>query len=114
VHDVVLMEVEMTADQLGQAIAVRGVDPVEVLSMLRGDWQCGYDSVAHRVAPRTTPPATRVLHAVGVGHASRLKGGDTVVMAQCGDGATSEGDVHEALDFAAVLAAPVVSAMADL
>lgn len=90
------------------AIAARGVDPVEVLSMLRGDWHCGYDPVAHRVAPQATPLATQLLHAVGVGHAARLRGEDTVVMALCGDGATSEGDFHEACNFAAVFAAPVV------
>ncbi|AEA25274.1 Pyruvate dehydrogenase (acetyl-transferring) [Pseudonocardia dioxanivorans CB1190] len=90
------------------AIAARGVDPVEVLSMLRGDWHCGYDPTVHKVAPQATPLATQLLHAVGVGHAARLKGEDTVVMALCGDGATSEGDFHEALNFAAVFAAPVV------
>nr|WP_252443012.1 thiamine pyrophosphate-dependent enzyme [Pseudonocardia humida] len=90
------------------AIAARGVDPVEVLTMLRGDRHCGYDPVAHRVAPQATPLATQLPHAVGVGHAARLKGEDTVVMALCGDGATSEGDFHEACNFAAVFAAPVV------
>lgn len=90
------------------AIAARGVDPVEVLTMLRGDWHCGYDPVAHRVAPQATPLATQLLHAVGVGHAARLRGEDAVVMALCGDGATSEGDFHEACNFAAVFAAPVV------
>jgi 2-oxoisovalerate dehydrogenase E1 component alpha subunit len=79
-----------------------------VLGMLRGDWHCGYDPVATRVAPQTTPLATQLPHAVGVGHAARLKGEDTVVMALCGDGATSEGDFHEALNFAAVFASPVV------
>ena len=90
------------------AIVARGVDPVEVLTMLRGDWHCGYDPLAHRVAPQATPLATQLLHAVGVAHAARLKGEDTVVMALCGDGATSEGDFHEACNFAAVFAAPVV------
>jgi 2-oxoisovalerate dehydrogenase E1 component alpha subunit len=79
-----------------------------VLTMLRGDRHCGYDPVATRVAPQATPLATQLLHAVGVGHAARLKGEDTVVMALCGDGATSEGDFHEACNFAAVFAAPVV------
>jgi 2-oxoisovalerate dehydrogenase E1 component alpha subunit len=90
------------------AIAARGVDPVDVLVMLRGDWHCGYDTIATRVAPQATPLATQLPHAVGVGHAARLKGEDTVVMALCGDGATSEGDFHEALNFAAVFASPVV------
>lgn len=90
------------------AIATRGVDPVEVLTMLRGDWHCGYDPAASHVAPQATPLATQLLHAVGVAHAARLKGEDTVVMALCGDGATSEGDFHEALNFAAVFKAAVV------
>ncbi|HTF49744.1 MAG TPA: thiamine pyrophosphate-dependent dehydrogenase E1 component subunit alpha [Pseudonocardia sp.] len=90
------------------AVVARGVDPLEVLTLLRGDWHCGYDPVAHKVAPQATPLATQLLHAVGVAHAARLKGVDTVVMALCGDGATSEGDFHEALNFAAVFAAPVV------
>lgn len=90
------------------AIVARGVDPVQVLAMLAGGTHCGYDPVATRVAPQATPLATQLLHAVGVGYAARLKGEDTVVMALCGDGATSEGDFHEALNFAAVFAAPVV------
>ncbi|MEV2278558.1 pyruvate dehydrogenase (acetyl-transferring) E1 component subunit alpha [Nocardiopsis sp. NPDC049922] len=90
------------------AIVARGVDPVEVLTLLKGDWHAGYDPYAYRVAPQATPLATQLLHAVGVAHAARLRGEDTVVMALCGDGATSEGDFHEALNFAAVFAAPVV------
>jgi 2-oxoisovalerate dehydrogenase E1 component subunit alpha len=90
------------------AITARGVDPVEVLSMLRGDWHCGYDPMAHRVAPRATPLATQLPHAVGVAHAARLRGEDTVVLALCGDGATSEGDFHEACNFAAVFGVAVV------
>lgn len=90
------------------AAVERGVDPVEALTLLRGDWHCGYDPVRHRVAPLATPLATQLPHAVGVGYAARLKGEDTVVMALCGDGATSEGDFHEALNFAAVFAVPVV------
>ena len=90
------------------AICARGVDPVELLTLMRGDWHCGYDPVEHRVAPQATPLATQLLHAVGVAHAATLRGEDTVVMALCGDGATSEGDFHEACNFAAVFAAPVV------
>lgn len=90
------------------AAVARGVDAVEVLTLLAGDWHCGYDPLRHRVAPQATPLATQLPHAVGVAHAAQLKGEDTAVMALCGDGATSEGDFHEALNFAAVLRAPVV------
>ena len=90
------------------AVVARGVDPVAVLSWLKGDWHCAYDPTEHHVAPQTTPLATQLLHAVGVGHAARLQGRDTVALAMCGEGASSEGDFHEALNFAAVFKAPVV------
>lgn len=90
------------------SIVGRGVDPVETLVLLKGDWHCGYDPTEHHVAPQTTPLATQLIHAVGVAHAATLRGEDTVVMAMCGDGATSEGDFHEALNFAAVFKAPVI------
>ncbi|MFD8673982.1 pyruvate dehydrogenase (acetyl-transferring) E1 component subunit alpha [Streptomyces seoulensis] len=90
------------------AVVSRGVDPVEVLTLLRGDWHCGYDPVATRVAPLCTPLATQLLHAVGMADALRRRGEDAVVMAFVGDGGTSEGDFHEALNFAAVFGAPVV------
>ena len=90
------------------AVVCRGVDPVEVLSLLRGDWHCGYDPYEYRVAPQCTPLATNTLHAVGLAHAAKLKGEDTVALVMLGDGATSEGDTHAALNFAAVWQAPVV------
>ncbi|WP_406293405.1 pyruvate dehydrogenase (acetyl-transferring) E1 component subunit alpha [Embleya sp. NBC_00888] len=90
------------------ALVARGVDPVEVLTLLRGDWHCGYDPMATRVAPQCTPLATQVLHATGMAEAMRRKGEDGVAMALIGDGGTSEGDFHEALNFAAVFESPVV------
>ena len=90
------------------AVVCRGLDPVEVLSLLRGDWHCGYDPYEYRVAPQCTPLATNTPHAVGLAHAAKLKGEDTVALVMLGDGATSEGDTHAALNFAAVWQSPVV------
>ncbi|GAA4712011.1 pyruvate dehydrogenase (acetyl-transferring) E1 component subunit alpha [Phytohabitans rumicis] len=90
------------------ALVTRGVDPVEVLSLLRGDAHCGYDPRAHHVAPQCTPLATQTLHATGLAYAERRKGSGAIALAFIGDGATSEGDFHEALNFAAVFRAPVV------
>ncbi len=90
------------------AVAARGVDPVQVLTLLRGEWHSGYDPYRHRVAPQCTPLATNTLHAVGLARAAAIKGEDTVALVMLGDGATSEGDTHEALNFAAVWHAPVV------
>lgn len=90
------------------ALAARGVDQVELLGMLAGYWHCGYDPVAYRVAPQCTPLATQLLHATGFAFAEHKQGRDTIALAFCGDGATSEGDFHEALNFAAVFKAPVI------
>ncbi|WP_328537773.1 pyruvate dehydrogenase (acetyl-transferring) E1 component subunit alpha [Streptomyces sp. NBC_00344] len=90
------------------AAVARGLDPVEALTLLRGDWHTGYDPREHRIAPLSTPLATQLPHAVGLAHAARLAGDDVVSLAMVGDGGTSEGDFHEALNFAAVWKAPVV------
>lgn len=90
------------------ALVSRGLDPVEVLTLLRGDAHCGYDPMATRTAAQCTPLATQLLHAAGLAYAHRRRGLDTVALAFIGDGATSEGDFHEALNFAAVFKAPVV------
>lgn len=90
------------------ALISRGIDPVETLTLLRGDAHCGYDPARHRTAPQCTPLATHAAHAVGLAHGERLKGADTVALALVGDGATSEGDFHEAVNLAGVLHAPVV------
>jgi pyruvate dehydrogenase E1 component alpha subunit len=64
--------------------------------------------VATRVAPQCTPLATQTLHAVGMAEALRRRGEDGVAMVFIGDGGTSEGDFHEALNYAGVLRSPVV------
>ncbi len=52
--------------------------------------------------------ATQMLHAVGIAMAIKYKREPYVALGVCGDGATSEGDFNEALNFAAVFQAPVV------
>ncbi|WP_329149184.1 pyruvate dehydrogenase (acetyl-transferring) E1 component subunit alpha [Streptomyces sp. NBC_01456] len=90
------------------AAVARGLDPVQALTLLRGDWHSGYDPHEHRIAPLCTPLATQLPHAVGLAHAARLMGDEVVALAMVGDGGTSEGDFHEALNFAALWQAPVV------
>jgi 2-oxoisovalerate dehydrogenase E1 component alpha subunit len=86
----------------------RGVDIVEILALFQGSWHCGFDPRRHRVAPLTTPLATQALHATGLAMAARLRRDPIVALTLLGDGAASEGDAHEALNFAAVYQAPVV------
>ncbi|WP_457963319.1 pyruvate dehydrogenase (acetyl-transferring) E1 component subunit alpha [Arthrobacter sp. D1-29] len=90
------------------AVMARGVDPVQAMTLFRGDWHSGFNPLKHKVGPQCTPLTTQLLHAVGVAHAAKLRGENIVVLAMCGDGATSEGDFHEALNFAAVFHLPVI------
>jgi pyruvate dehydrogenase E1 component alpha subunit len=60
------------------------------------------------VLPVCIPVGTHLLHAVGVGWAGRLKGDKTVTIAYFGDGATSKGDFHEAMNFAGVFKTPTI------
>jgi pyruvate dehydrogenase E1 component alpha subunit len=58
--------------------------------------------------PISVPVGSQVLHAVGLAWAAKYRRKDEVAMAFFGDGATSEGDFHEGLNFAAVFQVPAV------
>ncbi|MFN2582139.1 MAG: thiamine pyrophosphate-dependent dehydrogenase E1 component subunit alpha [Candidatus Dormibacteria bacterium] len=57
----------------------------------------------HRLNIITTgsPVGTQLVHAAGIAYASRLRGEDAVTFTSIGEGGTSEGDFHEAINFAA-------------
>ncbi|WP_017727886.1 pyruvate dehydrogenase (acetyl-transferring) E1 component subunit alpha [Halalkalibacterium ligniniphilum] len=61
-----------------------------------------------RIMPPAVPIATQMVHAVGTAWASKLKGEKNVSIAYFGDGATSEGDFHESLNFAGVFKTPTI------
>ena len=58
--------------------------------------------------PVSIPVGSQMLHAVGIGFGIRYRKKDDVAMTFFGDGATSEGDFHEALNFAGVFQTPVI------
>ena len=90
------------------ALVLRGIPAVDALALLRGSWHCGYDPKQWRTMPQCTPLATQGPHAVGLGLAAKLARDPAVALCFFGDGATSEGDFHEACNSAAVYQAPVV------
>lgn len=61
-----------------------------------------------RILPQSVPIATQTIHAVGTAWASKLKGESVASIAYFGDGATSEGDFHEAMNFANVFKVPAI------
>jgi 2-oxoisovalerate dehydrogenase E1 component alpha subunit len=93
--------------EFGMAM-VRGIDPADMLTLFRGLSHGPWDPRKYHFAPLAIPVATQVPHAVGFAMGCRLKRTDEVVLATFGDGATSEGDWHEAMNFAGVFSAPVV------
>ena len=58
--------------------------------------------------PVSVPVGSHMIHAVGIGYAMKYRGQDTVVATFFGDGATSEGDFYEAMNFASVYRVPVI------
>ena len=58
--------------------------------------------------PVSIPVGSQMLHAVGIGWGIRYRKKTDVVMTFFGDGATSEGDFHEAANFAGVFNTPVI------
>ncbi len=58
--------------------------------------------------PRQQSIGTQLPHAVGIAWSASIQGRDDVTLAYCGDGATSEGDFHEACNLAGVMQVPLV------
>ena len=60
------------------------------------------------VFPLNISIGSHVPHVVGMGMAANYRGDDAVFCVHLGDGATSEGDVHEAMNFAGVFDTPTI------
>jgi 2-oxoisovalerate dehydrogenase E1 component alpha subunit len=90
------------------AALYRGIQPREILSQWRGCSAGGWDPHAYHFQVYTLVLAAQLLHAVGFAMGARLEGADEVVLTYFGDGATSEGDASEALNWAASFECPVV------
>jgi len=67
-----------------------------------------FSSREARIVSGSAPVATQVPHAVGVAFAAKLRGLDEVAITYVGDGGTSVGDVHEAMNFAGIHKVPVI------
>jgi 2-oxoisovalerate dehydrogenase E1 component alpha subunit len=94
----------------------RGVDPVQLLGLFRGIDQGSWDPHENNFHLYTIVIGAQTLHAAGYAMGVQRDGAvgtgdperDTAVVAYFGDGATSQGDVNEALIWASVFNAPVV------
>lgn len=114
------------AAQIGTAAALRDDDwvagtyrdaalnwragyPWELLILGRtGDERGGEVPQGINVMPPSITVGGHMIHAVGLAWAEKLNGSDRIALTSFGDGATSEGDFHEAMNFAAVYETPTV------
>ena len=86
----------------------RGAGLVDLLRVWRGTAQSGWNPYDINMATPQVIIGAQALHATGYALGIQADGTDAVSVAYFGDGATSEGDVTEAMIFAATYAAPVV------
>ncbi|WP_344136559.1 thiamine pyrophosphate-dependent enzyme [Saccharopolyspora halophila] len=97
-----------TYRELGAAVAM-GVDLVAYMATHLNIWHGGlYDASATRLAPFNAVVGGPVTHAVGWAMGAQLDDTGGAALAYFGDGASSQGDVHEAMNFAGVYRLPVV------
>ena len=83
--------------------------PWELLILGRtGDERGGELPEGVNVLPPSITVGGHMIHAVGLAWAEKLQSTDRIALTSFGDGATSEGDFHEAMNFAAVYETPTV------
>jgi 2-oxoisovalerate dehydrogenase E1 component len=112
-HDVVLpyyrdtgvmLTLGMTVEQILLAVLARADDPNSGARQMPNHW--GW--AAGNVITGSSPIATQLPHAAGIAYASKVRREEKVVVSYFGEGATSKGDFHEALNFAGIHSLPMV------
>ena len=86
----------------------RGRTLESILAYYNGFNEGGRIAAERNNLPISVPVGSQILHALGIGWAMKYRRTDDVALVFFGDGATSQGDFHEGLNFAAVFAVPVV------
>ncbi len=62
----------------------------------------------HKILSTSSPVGTQYLHAVGIAYAAKVRGTGEVCVTSIGEGGTSQGDWHEALNFGGIHKLPVI------
>jgi 2-oxoisovalerate dehydrogenase E1 component len=90
------------------ALMARGLPSWKILQYFSGDERGLQFPRELRILPFAIPVASQLLHADGLALANLLSRRQDVVLTTTGDGGTSKGDFHEALNFAGIFHLPVV------
>ena len=100
----VMLTLGMTVEQILLAVLARADDPNSGARQMPNHW--GWPE--GNVITGSSPIATQLPHAAGLAYAAKVRGEDRVVVSYFGEGATSKGDFHEALNFAGIHQLPMV------
>lgn len=94
----------MTATDILLGLLARATDPSSGGRQMPGH----YGSPRVKILSTSSPVGTQYPHAVGIAYAAKLRGTGEVTMTAIGDGGTSQGDVHEAMNWAGIYKLPVI------
>ncbi len=94
----------MTPTEVMLGLFARATDPSSGGRQMPAHYGCR----RLKIVTQSSPVGTQIAHAAGIGLAEKIKGGDAVVWVSFGEGTTSQGDFHEALNLAAVHRLPVI------
>ena len=100
----VVLTAGLTPTEVLLGVFARAEDPCNGGRQMPSHWGCQRLGIISG----SSPIATQVPHAAGLAYALKYKREDGVVMCWFGEGATSEGDWHEGLNFAGIYNLPVV------
>jgi 2-oxoisovalerate dehydrogenase E1 component alpha subunit len=100
--------VALTIGQTPRDLMLEFLARAEAVSSGGRNMPCHFSDPKLRIVSGAAVVATQIIHAVGTAFASKLRRLDEVSMTWFGDGATSEGDCHEAMNFAGIHKLPVV------
>jgi 2-oxoisovalerate dehydrogenase E1 component alpha subunit len=100
----VVLVAGMTPQEIFLGLFAKASDPSSGGRQMPSHW----GSTRLGILSHSSPIATQVPHAAGVAYAAKYRGEDTVVGCWFGEGATSEGDWHEGVNFAAIHRLPVI------
>lgn len=86
----------------------KGLDPLRLYLYWMGNEEGSHYPPGLKVLPAVIPVGSQLPIAVGMAYASMIRREGTVTLSYCGDGATSTGDFHEALNSAGTFRTPNV------
>lgn len=90
------------------ALFMHGMPMGNVLLFWAGDERGSIIPAGVNITPIAIPIGTQMLHAAGIAWSFKVRKLDKVAITYFGDGATSEGDFHEAMNFATVFNVPAI------